>query len=196
MNRLMWIVIAALCWTAAPAGAEEHQSLKSPSEFQDIGNETQRSRAMFEEIGRVLESPRCVNCHPRGDRPLQGENGALHQPLVVRGLGGMGAPPMMCNNCHLDDHARNVPGNPEWRLAPASMAWEGQSLAEICKQIKDKKRNGGKTLAELHEHMAEDELVAYGWNPPDHLAPVPGTQEQFGELFQAWLDAGAHCPKQ
>ena len=32
-----------------------------------------RSAAMFTELGKVLTNPRCVNCHPVGDRPLQGE---------------------------------------------------------------------------------------------------------------------------
>jgi hypothetical protein len=74
------------------------------------------------------------------------------------------------------------------------MAWEGKSLTEICDQIKDRERNGGKTLAELGAHMATDALVAYGWRPPAHLEPVPGDQQRFGQLFHAWLEAGAHCP--
>src|SRR5690606_29163845 len=74
------------------------------------------------------------------------------------------------------------------------MAWIDKSLGEICQQIKDPQRNGGKSMAQLAEHMASDHLVAYGWNPPEHLAPVPGNQALFGELFQAWIDAGARCP--
>lgn len=199
MKKGLAIVIVGVMAAASAAGTDSDSSdadrLKPSSEFQHIDNDKQRARALFQEIGRVIQHPRCVNCHPRTDRPLQGENGALHQPLVVRGLGGMGSPGMMCNSCHLQENFRNVPGNPKWHLAPASMAWEGVPLAAICKQIKDPERNGGKTLTELGNHMAEDELVAYGWNPPAHLEPVPGSQESFGELFYAWLDAGAHCPE-
>lgn len=187
--------LAAAGAMAADGDDADGGGLKPASEFQHIDDEQQRAHAMFQEIGRVIQHPRCVNCHPRTDRPLQGETGALHQPLVVRGGGGMGRPGMMCNNCHLTENYRNVPGNPKWLLAPASMTWEGVSLGGICEQIKDPERNGGKSLEELGRHMADDVLVAYGWNPPAHLQPVPGTQEAFGDLFHAWLDAGAHCPK-
>ena len=74
------------------------------------------------------------------------------------------------------------------------MAWQGRSLGEICEQIKDTDRNGGKTLAELIEHMAEDDLVGWGWNPGEGREPVPGTQEAFGDLYKAWAATGAHCP--
>lgn len=74
------------------------------------------------------------------------------------------------------------------------MAWEDESLAEICEQIKDPARNGGKSLAALQEHNAKDGLVGWGWHPGPGREPVPGDQETFGQLTQAWIDAGAHCP--
>jgi hypothetical protein len=43
--------------------------------------------------------------------------------------------------------------------------------------------------------MAEDELVAYGWNPGPVRVPTPGTQKEFGALIKAWADNGAQCPK-
>jgi hypothetical protein len=61
-------------------------------------------------------------------------------------------------------------------------------------QIKDKDRNGGKDMAALIHHMAEDELVGWGWNPGAGRTPAPGTQKQFGELIKAWAEAGAACP--
>ena len=75
------------------------------------------------------------------------------------------------------------------------MAWEGVGLFGICQQIKDVERNGGKTLEELHEHNAEDGLVGWGWNPGPGREPAPGTQALFGALTKAWIDTGAHCPK-
>jgi hypothetical protein len=89
-----------------------------------------------------------------------------------------------------------VPGAPKWALAPAEMAWEGKSLAHICAQLKDPKRNGGKTLTQIVEHTAHDPLVAWGWSPGADRQPAPGTQQQFGALVQAWMDTGAHCPKE
>jgi hypothetical protein len=204
MSQPHWVVVLGALLMAPLAVAQSNPdntgssslsaTLRPLSAFADIANDTQRARALFAEIGKVLQHPRCVNCHPRTDRPLQGEEGALHQPFVVRGAGGMGAAGMFCITCHNTDNFRNVPGHPHWLLAPAEMAWEGKSLTEICAQIKDRERNGGKTLAELGAHMANDTLVAYGWRPPAHLAPAPGDQQQFGQLFHAWLEAGAHCP--
>ena len=74
------------------------------------------------------------------------------------------------------------------------MAWEGKSIGQICQQIKDPARNGGRTLALLHEHFAKDDLVAWGWAPGEGREPAPGNQQQLGELAQAWIDSGAQCP--
>ncbi|WP_206453213.1 Isoquinoline 1-oxidoreductase subunit [Aurantimonas marina] len=178
-------------------------SLRPVADFDSIADETERSIAIFEETGKVLQDPRCVNCHPRGDSPLQGDDMALHDPPVVRGAANFGAPGMTCNTCHgpenvdvvaQTDDIRSIPGNPNWHLAPVEMAWEGKSLGEICAQIKDENRNGGKTLAELVEHMAKDDLVGWGWKPGKGRKPAPGTQEQFGQLYEAWVATGAHCP--
>ena len=79
-------------------------------------------------------------------------------------------------------------------LAPIEMAWEGKSVGEICRQIKDPNRNGGRNLALLHEHMAHDDLVAWGWRPGAGREPAPGSQALLGELIQAWIDTGAQCP--
>lgn len=142
-----------------------------------------------------------MNCHPAGDRPTQGPDLHPHNPPVVRGAGDIGAAGMQCVTCHLQANTpiktasiHSVPGNPQWRLAPMEQAWQGKSLGDICRQIKDPQRNGGKTLAQLHEHMATDELVAWGWNPGEGREPVPGTQAQFGEIIQAWINTGAACP--
>ena len=40
------------------------------------------------------------------------------------------------------------------------MAWIGRSLGEICEQIKDPERNGGKILDQIVEHMAHDDSSA------------------------------------
>ncbi|MEA2796428.1 MAG: hypothetical protein QOI87_3808, partial [Bradyrhizobium sp.] len=65
---------AALSVVFAQTGTKSvaHQSLKSPSEFESIADQAERSRAIFAEIGKLLTHPRCMNCHPAGDHPLQG----------------------------------------------------------------------------------------------------------------------------
>ncbi|MBP7648857.1 MAG: Isoquinoline 1-oxidoreductase subunit [Phenylobacterium sp.] len=181
------------------AEMEERTSLKPATAFNTITDKNARSVALFQEAGKVITHPRCANCHPV-DRPTQGDDRRPHMPVVARGGDGHGEG-LQCASCHT---AKNVwvggtyivtiPGNPKWALAPASMAWQGKSLGEICAQIKDPARNGGKTLAQIQEHMAVDELVAWGWNPGLGRAAAPGTQAQLGELIQAWIDTGASCP--
>ncbi len=179
-----------------PRPGDNRETLRPVSAFNNIRDANARSVALFEEAGKVLTHPRCVNCHPRGDSPMQTDAMKPHQPLVVRGPDGMGATAMQCGTCH---HQANfepakVPGHPQWHLAPASMAWQGLSLGEICRQLKDPARNGGKTLAGIVEHSTHDSLVGWGWNPGAGRTPAPGTQAEFGALIKAWVDTGAACP--
>jgi hypothetical protein len=183
-------MIAALLLCAIP--------LKAPEQFQQIANREERSRALFNEATRVLFHPRCVNCHPNGDSPLQGDEHRVHDPAVTRGTADRGIPGLQCATCHQDKNLElaRVPGAPEWHLAPRQMFWMGRTAASLCAQIKDKARNGGKTLEQIVEHSAHDPLVGWGWNPGWQRTPAPGTQEQFGALMAAWVRDGAACPKE
>jgi len=170
--------------------------LRPVASFAAIADTQARSVALFEEAGKVLQHPRCVNCHPVGDRPRQTDRMQLHQPLVVRGKDGHGAPGLACVTCHGGanfDPAR-VPGDPHWHLAPASMAWEGKTLGYICNQLKDPRRNGNRDIAAILKHVATDSLVKWAWGPGPGRTPAPGTNAEFAALLQAWADAGAHCP--
>jgi hypothetical protein len=194
--------VAAIAWSAAFAQtAPASQPLKPPSEFQSIANQAERSRAIFAEVGKVLTHPRCMNCHPAGEHPLQGADHHEHAPKVWRGdTGNFGTP---CGECHTGQNValreaasyKSIPGHPRWNVAPLSMAWQGKSLGEICRQLKDTARNGGRDLALLQEHIAKDDLVAWGWAPGAGREPAPGTQEMAGQLVQAWIDTGAECPQ-
>lgn len=195
------VLASATPWLNGAADAQpapKSVELKSAASFSSIKDDSARAVALFEEAGKVINSPRCMNCHPATERPTQTDKMSPHIPLVVRGDGGMGAAGgMACNTCHHDANydAANVPGHPKWHLAPAEMAWQGKSLGQICEQIKDPARNGGKDIAGIVKHMAEDDLVGWGWAPGGNRTPAPGTQQQFGELFKAWAAAGAACPK-
>jgi hypothetical protein len=190
---------SVLSFESGSASAKEPEpvtTLRPPSAFASIFGRQERSVALFQEAGKVILHPRCVNCHPAGDRPLQGDDGHPHQPLVVRGQDGHGAPGLECSTCHHDanfDPAR-VPGHPKWHLAPLPMAWEEKSLGFICEQIKDRSRNGDMDLEAIERHMSEDSLVGTGWNPGADRTPAPGTQAEFGALIRAWINTGAACP--
>jgi hypothetical protein len=196
LKALVALVALFIGTLATDAVSDQSDSLASPNSFASIAGTAKRSAAMFVELGKVLTHPRCVNCHPAGDRPRQGDTARLHQPPVERGADGHGLPAMRCSICHQQanfDPAR-VPGHPEWHLAPREMAWEGKTLAEICAQIKDPARNGGRSLEELVHHIGTDTLVGWAWAPGFGRQSAPGTQKQAGALVEAWVKTGAECP--
>jgi len=178
------------------------RDLRPLASFSGISDQAERSRALFNEIAKVVTHPRCMNCHPAGNHPLQGDDRHEHLPPVPRGDAGLGVAGLNCATCHTERNFtlvgtatyKSIPGHPRWQLAPIEMAWEGKSVSQICQQLKDPARNGGRTLALLHEHFAKDDLVAWGWAPGEGREPAPGSQQQLGELAQAWIDSGAQCP--
>lgn len=194
------VLIAAASIGAAASSAPDKTpaagTLKPVTAFASIKDKQARSIALFGEVGKVIQSPRCLNCHPAGDRPTQTDAMRPHMPWVTRAGTGMGAPGLRCQTCHHDKNfdVAGVPGNPKWQLAPIEMAWQGKTLGQICRQIKDPEKNGGRDMAALTEHMASDELVGWGWHPGGKRTPAPGTQKQFGDLFKAWVASGASCP--
>ena len=187
-------LMSALTAYAVAGGPAD--SLATPESFSAIGDTATRSAALFTELGKVLTHPRCVNCHPASDRPRQGEQGRPHQPPVVRGADGHGIAAMRCSTCHqaANFDPGRVPGHPEWHLAPREMAWEGKTLGEICVQIKDRERNGGRSPEDLVDHIGKDTLVGWAWAPGFGRRPAPGTQKQAGALVEAWVKTGAACP--
>jgi len=177
-------------------------SLKSVSAFSTIRDEDARSVALFVEAARVMTSPRCMNCHPPTRQPTQGDDLHAHVPTMFSGPRDTGVPGLPCGSCHgpanavtLASSIATIPGNPHWRLAPASMAWQGKSLRDICLQVQDPERNGRRSLSNLQQHMATDPLVGWAWHPGEGRAPAPGTQAQFGALIKAWIATGARCPQ-
>src|SRR6185436_12198909 len=55
--------------------------------------------AAWDTIYGVLQHPRCMNCHPVGDAPLQGDDSHVHAQYVTRGADGQGAVGMRCDTC-------------------------------------------------------------------------------------------------
>jgi hypothetical protein len=200
---VMVLPLAGTSCRADPAPVSVHAAaapaeLRPPEAFAGIADPAARAAAIFVEVSRVLTHPRCTNCHPSDDSPRQ-RDGELHDPPVARGPEDRGPPGLECASCHQDRNLElaRVPGASgatAWHLAPRSMAWAGRSPADLCDQIKDPTRNGGKTLPEIVEHAAHDPIVAWGWAPGADRAPAPGTQARFASLVAAWVSAGAACP--
>jgi hypothetical protein len=182
--------------TAVPNWPQMATELRPAESFAGISDTQARSIALFEEAAKVLQHPRCMNCHPAGERPRQTDLRRPHQPLVVRDKDGHGAPGMACATCHggANFDPSRVPGNPHWALAPASMAWEGKTLGEICVQLKDPRHNGNRDMAAIVKHATSDSLVLWAWEPGLGRVPAPGSNAEFGKLLAAWAETGGHCP--
>ena len=198
-TALFALLIVALIPIAATGGdsADAPATLAAPDSFANLSDPAARSAALFTEADKVLSSPRCVNCHPAGDRPLQGDAQRLHQPPVARGGGGFGTAAMHCSMCHQDANfdPAGVPGHAHWHLAPREMAWQNKTAGEICAQLKDPARNGGRSLDDVATHIATDSLVGWAWAPGFGRASAPGTQAQLGALIKAWIQTGSVCPQ-
>jgi hypothetical protein len=158
--------------------------------------------AAFDTIQTVLQHPRCQNCHIPGDAPLQFDAGLTHAQNVERGPEGRGMAGLPCATCHATQNppasygAHMPPGAPNWHLPPPErkMIFIGQSKAALCATIKDTKRNGGKDLPALLEHVSHDKLVLWGWNPGVGREPVSVPHDTFVASFKTWIAGGAPCP--
>jgi hypothetical protein len=142
-----------------------------------------------------------MNCHPAGDLPLQGEASVPHAQNVQRGPRGEGRFAMRCSTCHQTSNTPGEhmpPGAPHWQLPHPDMplVFEGRSSSELCRQLADRARNGGRTPEQLLEHMAQDPLVLWGWDPGAGRNPVPIPHAKFAAAARAWVEGGCRCPDQ
>jgi hypothetical protein len=74
------------------------------------------------------------------------------------------------------------------------MIWQGLSDGQLCRSIKDPKQNKNRNLDQLVEHLTEDKLVAWGWNPGEGRDPIPMSHDEFAAKVKKWRSAGAPCP--
>ena len=193
-KRLLLPVLAAL--SAASSGALIDAMRSGPPSLVTAAHAASADGALFTPVATVLRHPRCMNCHPRDDRPRQGDDQHKHLQNIVRGADDMGFVNARCNACHRDENNvdSGVPGAPAWHVAPLSMGWQGLSDAELCTALKDESKNGGKNIAALVEHMDKDPLVLWGWAPGGSRTPVSTPHPQFVTELKAWAAAGAPCP--
>ncbi|MDM1296468.1 hypothetical protein HX021_19460 [Sphingobacterium sp. N143] len=164
----------------------------------EVKKDSLKSLAAFKTVYAVLQSPRCLNCHPSGDIPLQGDDNRLHAMFPKRGPEGKGMLTMKCANCHQSENTAGLktpPGSADWHLPPANMkmVFEGRTAHELAKQLIDPKQNGNKDLKALIAH-ADDGLVKWGWDPGEGRTLPPFTHAEFKEAWITWLTTGAYAP--
>ena len=195
---VMGIMLSMIAVMAFGLSDDKEQKVASPAPFK-IKKDSVASVAAFKQVYRVLMSPRCMNCHPSGDIPLQGDDSKLHTMSPTRGVDGKGVLAMKCANCHQPENTPGLhtpPGNPNWHLPPADMkmVFQGRTPRQLAKQLMDPNQNGHKDMKKLIEH-ADDGLVLAGWNPGEGRTLPPISHAAFKKAWLTWLSTGAYAPK-
>src|SRR5260370_2853455 len=106
---LLWLV-AAFEGAVASSARPQAAGVTRLADKDDNG-----ARAAFTEVYKVLMHPRCMNCHPSGNSPLQGDDSHPHAQNVKRGEDGKGKYALKGENCHPDTNlpaAHLPPGSP------------------------------------------------------------------------------------
>jgi len=172
-------------------------SLVGPAQAQDSG------LAAWSKIHQVFSHPRCANCHVGPDNaPIwsgrsYGAEPRRHGMNINAGPSRIGAETIACGTCHTPHNSQlphGPPGAPGWMLPPVEMQWSGKSSAEICAQVKDRARNGERSIAAVAEHVEQAELVHWGWAPGPGREPAPYSAGELAEFIRQWDAAGAPCP--
>ena len=198
--KAMLIIMAVVSLiTASLAFRDKEDRTGSKVEDPADKKDSIESVKAFMKVYKVLMSPRCMNCHPAGDAPMQGDDSRVHTMDVVRGPDGKGLYAAKCSNCHQPANVPGLhtpPGNPKWQLPPANMkmVFQGKSARQLALQIMNYNLNGHKNREQLIEH-ARDTLVKSGWNMGEGRTPPPMDYSAFVSVWDTWIKKGGYAPK-
>ncbi len=154
-----------------------------------------RGLGAFADMMRVVQHPRCLNCH-QSHQPRVRDKGKTHWPRLKIGDLGLGLGGHRCAICHraTNNDLTGIPGARGWRKPPYLMSWNGLAPGDICANLKDEHTNGGRDLAAILAHVAHDRLIKWAWAPGKPRAPAPSSHSSFVENTRTWIEAGAPCP--
>ena len=164
----------------------------------------------LEAWGRIYEvtsSPRCSNCHVGADNvpmwsgPSYGANPRPHGMNINAGDSRIGAEYVQCSSCHawreeadLNDMPHAAPQvAADWRLAPVEAEWFGKTSVEVCEQLRDPERNGGRGYEDLARHLDHDVILHWAWNPGGGREPAPYSLQNHVNDVLIWGVAGMPC---
>jgi len=197
---MRWIALLALL--ASPALAEgEVVDITPPT---DGSVSLEDALAAWDRIYEVASHPRCSNCHvgpshrPMWSGPSYG-NARPHGMNINAGDSRIGAETVLCSTCHayregINDFPHAAPQVAmNWRLAPVEAEWFGKSSVEICQQLRDEDRNGGRTYLDLASHLDHDLILHWAWNPGGGREPAPYDLQAHVNDVLAWGVGGMPC---
>ncbi len=200
MQRIISAVLALVL--AAPAVAEgENVSINPPAEG---SVSTEEGLSAFMRVYEVASHPRCSNCHVGADNrpmwsgPSYGET-RPHGMNIIAGESRIGAESVLCSTCHAYNEGANdgphmapqVAMN--WQLAPVEAEWFGKTAVEVCNQLRDPERNGGRDFMEIASHLDHDLILHWAWNPGGGREPAPYSLQEHVDDVLAWGVAGYPC---
>jgi len=175
---------------------------------QDAAKAQTDKSAGLEAWGRIYEvasHPRCANCHvgpsdrPMWSGPSYGE-ARPHGMNIRAGESRVGAETLPCATCHRagkqPQTAAHAPPRVDgiWGLAPKEAHWFGRSSREICTQLRDPERNGGRDFKGIADHLDHDVVLRWAWRPGPGREPAPYSLEAHVRDIVAWGKAGQPCP--
>ena len=208
-SRILKLIFVAAAFAAAGAAFYSGRTTSIERVEASTINETTiatdadpaKSRAAFSEAVKVFFSARCSNCHPGGDAPTQGDAMSPHPMEVKRGPDGRGVGELKCATCHQDvnlDGESLPPGAPNWHMPSEAnkMAFQGMTAGQLCRNLKDPLKNGGrKSAKDAVHHIATDPLVLWAWSPGNGRTTPPMSHADFVKKMNEWVDGGAACPE-
>lgn len=148
--------------------------------------------------------PRCTNCHVGaqgvpGWEGLRYPQGAKHGMATHAGESRIGAEGLPCRTCHVTSAAANtVPHaaphvDVPWQLPPVTLAWQGATASELCRQLRDPERTDGRDIAALAEHVSASAFVAWAFDPGAGRSAPEGSPQTLARDLILWGEAGAPC---
>jgi hypothetical protein len=210
MNRSLMAIAFAASSVAALAGIVVANGQAAKNVLPPAGS-VSRAEGLeaWKRIEAVVTHPRCANCHVDANAipmwtPAGETKTRVHGMNIHGGQSRMGTETIPCSTCHMTSTLPNDPAPAplrsgiEWQLAPVAFIWFGKSGAEICAQMRDPKRNGGRDAAGLVEHLRHDAslsgFIPRGWEPGAGRTTPPGTFEEHVKDVARWGAAGQPCP--
>ncbi|KNG93382.1 hypothetical protein [Pseudaestuariivita atlantica] len=209
MKRYLTALTLAVAMLTTPVLAEGEHGLTVTAP-DPVNVSRSAGLAAWDRLHEVFVHPRCANCHvdaegvPMWTGPSYGAPGP-HGMAIVAGESRIGAETLPCQTCHVTSTQPNTVAHAaphtgmEWQLAPVEFQWVGKSPQDICAQVRDPDRNGGRDGAGLVEHIlhdaAETGFITWGFNPGGGREPAPGDLQSHLDDTIAWVAAGMPCPE-
>ena len=201
MRELVFLTAMAVAGTGLAAG--ETVAIKPPLP-ETVSREDGLSA--WARIYEVTSHPRCANCHVgASDRPMwSGPSYGKTRPHgmnISAGESRIGVEFIPCATCHVTASGPVDNATPhaapkvtaDWQLAPVEADWFGKSSREICIQLRDPDRNGGRDMIDLASHLDHDVILHWAWSPGGGREPAPYSLQEHVKDILIWGVAGFPC---